>query len=162
MEESNSSEYSNRMIEAFIDKPEKTLWYQNAFALFNVNGMDVMKWKWSWWGFFSGFLFLLYRKQYVYALFLFIASISVGLFFPFGLILMILSGGFSTYFIYKVYQTKLKEIEVMIPDEDKRVEAMRVVGGYNQWVVWLYGVLVTLIFLMIVAAILIPKLALAQ
>ncbi len=162
MEESNSSEYSNRMIEAFIDKPEVSLWYQNAFATFNVNGVDAMKWKWSWWACFSGFLFLLYRKQYTASLFLFIASISIGLFFPFSIILMILSGGYSTYFIYKGYKKKLKEIEAIVPDEEKRIETMRAIGGYNQWVVWVYGVLVTLIFLGIISAILIPKVALSQ
>ncbi len=158
MEESNSNEYSNKMIEAFIGKPEKSLWYQNAFASFNVNGVDAMKWKWSWWACFSGFLFLLYRKQYVASLFLFIASISIGLFFPFGIILMILSGGFSTYFIYKGYKSKLQEIEAIVQGEDKRLETMQAIGGYNQWVVWAYGVLVTLIFLGIVSAILIPAL----
>ena len=38
------SDYENRMIEAFVGKPEKYEWYKNAFEKFNVNGVDVMKW----------------------------------------------------------------------------------------------------------------------
>ncbi len=64
-------------------------------------------------------------------------------------------------FIYKGYKTKLKEIEAIVPDEEKRIETMRALGGYNQWVVWVYGVLVTLIFLGVISAILIPALVVA-
>jgi len=143
----SEQEYENAMIEAFIDKPEKTLWYQNAFSKFNVNGIDSMKWVWSWWAFFGGWAFLLYRKQYMPALVLFIVSV-IGGFIPFGgLVIAILAGGFSTYFVYKGYKHKKAEIEAQITDIDKRIETMRAVGGYNQWVVWVYAVFVTLFLL---------------
>ena len=81
--------YSNKMIAAFVGKPEKTFWYQNAFSTFNVNGVDAMKWRWSWWAFGGGFLFLLYRKQYIPSLALLVASFTVGM-IPFvGLILAV-------------------------------------------------------------------------
>ena len=139
-------DYENAMIEAFVNKPEKTLWYQNAFSKFNVNGIDSMKWVWSWWAFFGGWAFLLYRKQYMPALVLFIISIFAGI-IPFGgLLIAILAGGFSTYFVYKGYKHKKAEIEASIEDTDKRIETMRAVGGYNQWVVWVYVVFVALMF----------------
>lgn len=154
-----SNDYQNRMIEAFVGKPSKTFWYQNAFSKFSVNGVDAMKWNWSWWGFFGGFLFLLYRKAYIPALVLVIVSMTLGL-IPFvGLLIVILAGGYSTYFIYKVYKTKLLEIESTIDDEEKRIETMAHVGGYNQWVVWLYVVFVAIIVLGVIAAIIVPKLA---
>ena len=141
-----SNDYENAMIEAFINKPEKTLWYQNAFSKFNINGIDTMKWVWSWWGFFGGWAFLLYRKQYIPALVLFIISLLAGA-IPFGgLLVAVLAGGFSTYFIYKGYKQKKAEIEANIDDIDKRIETMRAVGGYNQWVIWVYAIFVGLMF----------------
>ena len=143
----SEQEYENAMIEAFVNKPEKTIWYQMAFSKFNVNGIDTMKWVWSWWAFFGTWAFLLYRKQYIPALVLFIISVIGGI-IPFGgLLIAILSGGFSTYFIYKGYKHKKAEIEAQITDRDKRIETMRAVGGYNQWVIWVYTIFVTLLFL---------------
>lgn len=132
-------EYSNAMIEAFIDKPSETLWYQNAFEKFNINGVDSMQWNWSWWAFGTGFLFLLYRKQYIPSLVLFILSMLMGI-IPVigGLLSMFLAGGYSTYFVYKGYKAKLTEVESVVEDEQKRIDTMRQIGGYHQWVVWVY------------------------
>jgi hypothetical protein len=58
-----------------------------------------------------------------------------------------LAGGHSTYFVYKGYKAKLGEIESKIPDEDKRVETMSQIGGFHQWVVWIYGAFVAIIAL---------------
>lgn len=138
MQKTGENTYQNRMIEAFIDKPSETLWYQMSFKKFNINGVDNMTWNWSWWAFGGGFLYLLYRKQYLASLILFIASMTLGM-IPFAsFIIMILSGGYSSYFVYKGYRRKLFEIEETIPDEETRIETMRAVGGYHQWVVWVY------------------------
>lgn len=138
MQETGENTYQDRMIEAFIDKPSETLWYQMSFKKFTINGVDNMTWNWSWWAFGGGFLYLLYRKQYLASLILFIASMTIGM-IPFAsFIIMILSGGYSSYFVYKGYRKKLFEIEETIPDEETRIETMRAVGGYHQWVVWVY------------------------
>jgi len=138
-------DYQNRMIEAFIDKPEVTLWYQDAFSKFSVNGVDSMKWHWSWWAFFTGFLYLLYRKQYLGALGVFIASMTIGIIPLGGLLVMILSGGFAPYIVYKGYKSKFLEIEKAISDEETRIQTIRQVGGYNQWVVWVYIAFVAIV-----------------
>ena len=136
--DTHNTDYENKMIEAFINKPEKTLWYQNAFSKFNINGIDSMKWVWSWWAFGGGWAFLLYRKQYIPAIILF-ALVLLTTAIPFaGFLLMILAGGFSTYFIYKGYKKKKEEIEAKIADEETRIETMRAVGGYNTWVIIVY------------------------
>lgn len=142
-------EYNHAMIEAFVNKPEKVQWYELAFSKYNVNGMDNMQWVWSWWAFFGGWAFLLYRKQYLAALVLFIISLLATV-IPFGgLVVAILAGGYSTYFIYKGYKAKKAEIESNISDEQQRIETMQALGGYHQWVVWLYILFVTLLFVYI-------------
>ena len=146
----SEQEYENAMIEAFVNKPEKTIWYQMAFSKFNVNGIDTMKWVWSWWAFFGTWAFLLYRKQYMPAVVLFVVGLFASV-IPLigGLLVAVLAGGFSTYFIYKGYKHKKAEIEANIDDIDARIETMRQVGGYNQWVIWVYVIFSTLFFLYI-------------
>ena len=145
MQNSTNTTYQERMIEAYINKPSKTLWYQLSFQKFNINGIDTMKWNWSWWAFGGGFLYLLYRKEYLASLILFIASMTIGM-IPFaGLFLMILSGGYGSYFVYKGYKAKLSEIENIIENEDERVETMSAVGGYHEWVVWVYSIFMSII-----------------
>ena len=132
------NEHTNKMIEAFVNKEDKTLWYQLSFAKFNINGIDSIKWNWSWWAFGGGFLFLLYRKQYLASFALFFLSMTVGMIPFMGLILAILAGGFSSYFVYKGYKSKLQSIESTIADEEVQIDTMKQVGGYHQWVIYLY------------------------
>ncbi len=145
--------YEEKMLEAFVQKPEKVEWYRQAFSKFDVNGVERMAWVWSWWAFFGGFWFLLYRKAYMPALALFIVEV-IASFIPFlGLIVAILAGGFSTYFVYKTYKNKKMEIESKIDDPIQRIETMRAVGGYHQWVVWVAVILGILWILAIIASI---------
>jgi hypothetical protein len=131
-----SNEYDDRMIEAFVDKAEVTTWYKNAFSKFDVNGVEKMTWVWSWWAFFGGIFYLLYRKAYLAAGGLFILTIVASI-IPFGgIALWIATGGLAPYFVYKVYLEKKREIETRISDEEKRIETMRAVGGYHNWVIW--------------------------
>lgn len=147
------SEYEARMLEAFVgkpDEPEKGLWYANTFAKYNVNGVDVMKWAWSWWAFMGGIFFLLYRKAYAAAGGLFLISLVSGI-IPFGgMIVWVLTGGFSSYFVYKVYKTKKLEIEAAQNDEGQRIAMMQELGGYNQWVIWV-AVILNIIVLIAIA-----------
>lgn len=134
-------EYDYKMIEAYIDKPEVTDWYVHAFKSYNINGVDVMKWKWSWWAFFGSVFYLLYRKSYLAAGVLFLLTLVTGV-IPFGgLIVWILTGGYAPYFVYKTYKEKRLEVEEQIQDEDKRLETMRLVGGSNDWAIWIAVIL---------------------
>lgn len=152
----HASEYEARMLEAFVDKPdkpEKGLWYANAFSKYDINGIDSMRWKWSWWAFFGGIWFLLYRKAYAAAGGLFLLSFAAAFIPPAGLILWILTGGYATYFVYKVYKNKKLQIEAMQSDEEQRIEMMRILGGYNQWVLVLAVILNLLVLFGIIFAI---------
>ena len=153
-------EYSHKMIEAFVDKQEKTLWYQLAFSKFSSNGVDSIKWNWSWWAFGGGFLYLLYRKQYLASLALFFLSMTIGIAPLMGLGLAILSGGYAPYLVYKGYKSKLLEIETNISNEQTRLDTMREVGGYHAWVVWVYAICITLIMAAVISALIVPFLAL--
>lgn len=130
------TEYEYKMIEAFTRKPEKVEWYKRAFDKYNINGVDVVRWNWSWWAFLGGFWFLLYRKAYLAAAILFII-VHVVAYMPIaGLIVWIASGGLSMYFVYKVYKRKKFQIEAAQMDDELRAATMRHVGGYHQWVVY--------------------------
>ena len=148
--------YEDRMLEAFIQTPEKSDWYKNAFSKYSINGVDKISWVWSWWAFFGGFWFPLYRKSYMPALGLFIISIIAGVIPLIGLIIAILAGGYTTYFIYKTYQQKKLEIETKLQDPEQRIEAMQQVGGYHQWVIWINIVLGSIVILGILTAIILP------
>ena len=129
------ADYDYKMIEAYIDKPEVTQWYVNAFKRFNINGVDCASWNWSWWAFVGSIFFLLYRKAYGPAGVLSLLLI-IGWFIPFGwMILWILSGGYSTYFIYKTYKEKRLSVEAEVLDEEKRFDTMRFLGGSNEWAI---------------------------
>ena len=145
------------MIEAFVNKPEKTLWYQNSFRKYQVNGIDKMSWNWSWWAFFGGVFFLLYRKAYMAALGLFVISIIASWIPLAPLIIWILTGGLSTYFVYKKYSEKKKQIEATITDTQTRIDTMREIGGYNNWVVWLAVIVNALLLIGIIAAVALPE-----
>ena len=149
----STQDYDNKMVETFINKPEKLAWYKNTFERYNVNGTAKMTWVWSWWAFFGGLFYLLYRKAYMPAIIL-LVLIIVSSFIPFaGLILWILTGGFAPYFVYKTYLERKAEIESAIQDEPKRIETMRTLGGYNQWAIWI-AVLIHVLFWVIVFAML--------
>ncbi|MCJ7765935.1 MAG: DUF2628 domain-containing protein, partial [Thiovulaceae bacterium] len=123
----STNDYDDKMVETFVNKPDTTAWYQNAFSQYSVNGVDKMTWVWSWWAFFGGIFYLLYRKAYLPALLLFVISI-VSSRIPFGgLAVWIATGGLAPYYVYKTYQSKKAEIEATVADEQKRIETMRAV-----------------------------------
>ncbi len=147
------NDYEDRMLEAFIQKPEKVFWYKSAFSKFNINGIHKAAWVWSWWAFIGSFWYLLYRKAYMPALALFginfIASLILSLLG--SLIVSILAGGYSVYYVHKTYKERKTEIEATISDTEKRIETMRLIGGYNEWVIWVSVIFVVITFLAIIA-----------
>ena len=148
---SNSNQnmsYEDKMLYAFVGKPEKFLWYKNAFAKYNINGVQDFAWNRSWYAFFFGLWYLLYRKVYGWSAVLIILYIffgSVGGIY--GLLINIILGGTLPYFVYQKYYTKKKEIEEHIKDEETRVDIMERVGGANNWVVSLTVAFIIVMFI---------------
>lgn len=147
------SGYEQKMIEAFVDKEEKTLWYQHAFSRYSINGIESLQWVWSWWAFFGGVFYLLYRKAYLAALGLFVLSFVASSVPLAGLIVWVLSGGYGVYFVRRVYLDRKREIEAHISVEDERIETMRRLGGCNNWVIWVYAAFVLLTMIGVIYAI---------
>ncbi len=133
-----SSDYESAMLEAFIGKPEKTEYYRNTFAKYSVNGVDRIMWNWNYWAAFGGIFFFLYRKLYIEAGVIFLINLAAAstLSIIGWTIIGILMGGYGSYFVYKRYNKVKLNIENSTADETKRIGAMRVYGGVNQWVIW--------------------------
>ncbi|MDX1796026.1 MAG: DUF2628 domain-containing protein [Hydrogenovibrio sp.] len=128
--------YETRLMEAFIQKPSKMEYYQAAYDKMTATGTPNLKWHWSWWGFFGGWAFLLYRKAYLPALVTFIVSTILS-FLPFGgIATMIVLGGITPYFVIKRYANLKIQVENRYEDPEKRIDAMREVGGFHTWVAW--------------------------
>lgn len=117
------------LIRAYINSPASLFYYESAFTRFRLRGFDSFAWHWSWWAFWGGPLFLLYRKLYIEAILLFI----VGLFLhslPFGTILyMVLRGGVLTYLIYRRFQNKLAHAKALSDSFEDQKRFLQKEGG---------------------------------
>lgn len=140
----------SRLLEAYIQKPEKISFYQKGLEKMQQAGAFGYKWHWSWWAFFFGWAFLLYRKAYLPALGAFAFTVVLSFIPVFGiLIAMIALGGSSSYFILKRYNDLKNTLK---GTEEERIQAMYSFGGFHTWVVWAAAIFYTLTFLSIIAS----------
>ncbi len=147
---SDDKHHDEQLLTAFIQKPEKVPYYQRGLNKMQIGHVFSFKWHWSWWAFFFGWAFLLYRKAYLPALGAFIVAFIMG-FIPFfgWLITSIVLGGVSPYFVLKKYH----DIKSQAGDnEEEQLRAMQNFGGYHSWVVWVTVIFYALIFLFVFAA----------
>ncbi|MCQ2576293.1 MAG: hypothetical protein MJ162_06075 [Treponema sp.] len=148
-----------KMLKAYIDGSTKNLdktskayeHYKYIFMKFQ-NGNKI---SWNWYSAFFGALHLLYRKNYMWGLliylglyFLSITTSGVPL-----IVMFIVSGMFFDYIQYTRYKDKLKEADRRFPDSfDQQLEFMSVEGGTNKIIVIIFAV-ITVITIAIIAAI---------
>jgi hypothetical protein len=141
----NYDNYEDRMLAAWVGKPDKFLFYKMAFQKFSIGGVERFAVVWSWWAFFFTFWFFLYRKAYIAALVAFVLAILTAFIPIIGpLAFMIGMGMSAVYFLYKHYKNLKLKIEWMTDDEDKRLEYMLMEGGYLGWVPWVVAILTIL------------------
>ena len=135
----SDADKDQRLLNAYIGKPEKTQFYQDAMNKLLIGERLTFGWAWSWWALIGGWAFLLYRKAYLAAGLSFVVSLFFS-FIPFGfLFYLILSGGLSTYFVlgrYIDFKEKVKNLPF-----DEQISVMSRFGGFHQWVIWVYAVL---------------------
>ena len=128
---------NSKAVEAYINKEQSNDFYQKGFAKYSAAGVDQFAWHWSWWAMFGGVFYLLYRKLYLEALIFFLLFAVIGM-IPFaGLVAWIATGGVLPYLVYKRYKKVKAQVEMNFADEDDQLNALREVGGYNQWAIWL-------------------------
>ena len=153
------SKYEKELFEAYIATPEKFEWYQKAFDYFESRE-GRMSWYWNNWAFLGGVWYLLYRKQMKWALIILFAILLLGVvlpmhIFPFVLLFIeILIGGFGTFFIYRQYKEKRKELESILSDKEKRILVMHhQIGGVSKIVIPM-AIVMLISFVLIVAGLL--------
>ncbi|MDR3162629.1 MAG: DUF2628 domain-containing protein [Helicobacteraceae bacterium] len=80
------SDYDEKMLSAFVSKPAKMPFYRDLYNRAMRLGSPKLCWKWSWWAFFGGIFFPLYRKAYLAALGIlgvsFVLSVFMEVFAP--------------------------------------------------------------------------------
>ena len=122
------------LLSAHLQKESKVNIYYPRVDANLVNGKASFNITWSWWAFFGGWAFFLYRKMYLLATIFFILNILSSS-IPFGgLILGIISGISGFYF----YTTKLCEDLQKTGYETRNIEEVKKdlakLGGYHSWV----------------------------
>ncbi|MDR2034026.1 MAG: DUF2628 domain-containing protein [Helicobacteraceae bacterium] len=167
-------EYEKRMLEAFLRKKEKVAFYSDLYERATRSGEPRMCWKWSWWAFFGGLWYPLYRKTYLAALAIFAINNAFWMFLQlafvyyahanisnfeqptaFTIILLgfsgaqIFIGGYTPYFVIKRYIDLKTLIEKKYESQSDRVATMAQHGGYHQWVVWIIAVVFAIINLLL-------------
>jgi len=121
-------DYEKNMLNAYIQKDDKLLYYLNNYKRLIEDGEFKYKFSWSWSGFFFTWLLLLYRKVYIYAI------VGFFLFYMFDnfaltIIVMLVMGSFSNFLILKKYHDKKVELENSVIDEQERIIQMHNYGG---------------------------------
>lgn len=134
-----------RLLEAYIQKPEKMSFYQKGMDKMQQAGVFGFRWHWSWWAFFFGWAFLLYRKAYLPALGAFFFAFILSFIPLFGiLIAMIILGGSSSYFILKRFHDLKSTLR---GSEEEKIKALYSFGGFHTWVIWATVIIYSLIIL---------------
>ena len=131
--------------------------YLRKFKKFNVGGVDKFAVTWHWPAFFFGFLWMLYRKLYLWALVAFILDIAISsLPYYFVLPMIIVWGMTGNYIYYKHAKKKILKLKTDQPSFDLSLMAasLRKMGGVNRWVPYIP---VIIIIAGIFAAIAIPQ-----
>jgi len=145
----NSDKISgDKLLNAYINTPNKFLWYRRAFKKYEEDSSSSFKWVWSWWAFLGGPLFLFYRKCYlegfIYWGILFLSeSMAKGS----GIFLNAIAGGILPFFIYKRFKKTLLEVEDF-PSLEKKIKYLKIIGGSNTTALYIFIVLniIALIF----------------
>jgi hypothetical protein len=148
------------MLSAITDKDFSTFIGKNAsryvakFKKFNMGELDNFAPTWHWPAFFVPFIWLLYRKLYLWALLIFCLSII-----PFvGFIVMIVMGITANYLYYRHAKKKILALKSLFKSSESQaaIEIART-GGVNNVAPWIIGAILLIAIIGIIAAILVPQ-----
>jgi len=128
--------------------------YLVKFDKFNHEGIDRFAVTWHWPAFLFNSWWFLYRKLYLWALIAFVALCIPG----FNFISFILFGILSNYLYYKHALKNIYALRAFDPSADISSELARI-GGVNPWAMVLGIVVSSITGIIIIAAIILPMLA---
>lgn len=121
----------------YLQTPKKVELYARAAEKFFANGNnEELKFKltWSWWAFFGQCWFFFFRKEYLVGAVLFVVGVAISLCMQFVspdasnliFIPMIFCAVFAKYKVIKNFEAAL----------EKGDDALELLGGKNNWAVW--------------------------
>lgn len=107
--------------------------YKEAFSKYNVNGVEKFALVWTWWGFFSGSLMLIYRRLYVEAViwmvaFSILSGATAGVL---GLLMFIAGGIVPPYLIYKKFMRIIKKCNELNMAYEQKIQTLKEAGGVS-------------------------------
>ncbi len=109
---------------------ENSYYYIQSFSKFTITGREKFRATWNWACFGFTFLWMLYRKMYLYALLTFIVFCLPGL----NILLHIGAGIIGNYLYYKHAKEKILEIRATQSSQNY-VPILQEIGGVNRWVI---------------------------
>ena len=118
--------------------------YLLKFRKFNIDGVDKFSVTWHWPAFFFGFLWMLYRKLYLWALVAFAIGIISLQLSDLGLLITIVWGVTGNYIYYKHAKKKIHKLKTDQPSFDLSLMAtsLRKIGGVNRWAAYIPVIIV--------------------
>jgi len=119
--------------------------YLRKFRNFQHNGEGRFAVTWNWSAFWMGFIWILYRKMYLWALLAFIIALT-PVTYPLA---MIGWGIVGNYLYYRQARKKILEYKSR-PSITPRSLSLEELGGINRWV-WFVGIIFFLFILVAVA-----------
>ncbi len=115
----------------------------SKFRKFHTDGRDHFALSWNWSAFFLGFIWMLYRKMYLWALLAFLIALT-----PVGFPLTMIAWGITGNYLYYL-QARKKILDTKSqPISSSTARSLSELGGVNRWV-WFVGIFFFL-FLMVV------------
>lgn len=126
---------------AFIGKNADR--YVSQFRSFQNAGRDRFAVTWNWSAFFLGFIWMLYRKMYLWALLAFLIAMT-----PVGFPLIMIGWGITGNYLYYV-QARKKILDITSRQMTAPTSlSLQELGGVNRWV-WFVGIFFFLFLLVV-------------
>ena len=128
-------ELLRKKLEIYLQTPKKVELYARAAEKFFANNEELkFKLTWSWWAFFGQCWFFFFRKEYLVGAVLFVVGVAISLssnfiaqgFSNLIFVTMIFCAVFAKYKVIKNFEAAL----------EKGDEALELLGGKNNWAVW--------------------------
>ncbi len=137
----DTKEISEEEIRTFIGKNAD--YYLRKFRAFRASGQEGFAFTWHWPAFFTGFVWMLYRKLYLWAFIAFLLILT-PISFP---LLMVGWGLTGNYLYYRMVRQKILEYK-KVGDPRTSDKDLGQKGGVNRWVWWLGLLLLLLLAVM--------------